>query len=37
MYAGMGAGAGYYAGSGMNNYHGHYYPHSKLIEVSSWL
>ncbi len=25
MYAGMGAGAGYYAGSRMSNHHGNYY------------
>lgn len=29
MYAGMGAGAGYYAGSRMNH-HGHHYQNSKL-------
>lgn len=33
MYAGAGAGAGYYAGSRMNH-HGHYYPNEQYYPDS---
>jgi hypothetical protein len=34
MYAGAGAGAGYYAGSRMNNHRDGDYPYGKLNEIS---